>query len=136
MNLAPAELLHLLVHAALQPSWRRMRMDARRLPKKTPATMPASQYRFKKDKPIYDENAAYPDRVGRSGVCRSERSDLLLSIQFGYTLPWPTVFLVPVRVYWRAYRLAQSPLHGAGDHSSAPVERYAVSAILFCLNPS
>src|SRR6478672_7952425 len=129
MNSAPAELLHLLVHAALQPSWRRMRMDARRLPKKTPATMPASEYSFKKDKPFFEENAALPDRIGRGGVCRLERSDLLLSIQFGYTLPWPTVFLVPVRVYWRTCRLGAIPFARDQALSSAPVQRYAAPAI-------
>jgi hypothetical protein len=60
-------------------------------PKKTPATMPASEYSFKKDKPIFEENAALSDRIGRSGVCGSERSDLLLSMQFGYILPWSAV---------------------------------------------
>jgi hypothetical protein len=53
------------------------------MPKKTPGTMPASEYSFKKDKPIFEENAALSDGVGRSGVRGSQRSDLLMSMQFG-----------------------------------------------------
>jgi len=75
-----------------------LRASAWQPPKKTPATMPASEYSFKKDKPFFEENAALPERIGRGGVCRSERLDLLLSIQFGFTLSWPTVFLVSVHV--------------------------------------
>jgi hypothetical protein len=78
--------------------WQARRNSAWRLPKKTPATMPASEISFKKYKPFFEENAALPDRIGRSGVCKSEQSGLLLSIQFGYTLSWPTVFLVSVHI--------------------------------------
>jgi hypothetical protein len=60
--------------------------------------MPASEFSFKKYKPFFEENAALPDMIGRSGVCTSEQSGFLLSIQFGYTLSWPTVFLVSVRI--------------------------------------
>jgi hypothetical protein len=42
MNSAPAELLHLLVYAALQPFLGYARLQ--REPKKTPATMPASEF--------------------------------------------------------------------------------------------
>jgi len=78
--------------------WHTWRASAWRLPKKTPATMPASEISFKKYKPFFEENAALPDRVGLGGVCKSEQSGFLLSIQFGYTLSWPTVFLVPVHI--------------------------------------
>jgi len=98
MNSAPAELLHLLVHAALQPSLACPAQQRVAKPKKTPATMPALERRFKKYQAFFEENAALPDRIGRSGVCKSAQSGLLLSIQFGYTLSWPTVFLVPVHI--------------------------------------
>jgi hypothetical protein len=80
---------------------RAWRESAWRLPKKTPATMPASEIRCKKYQPFFEENAALPDRVGLGGVCESEQSGVLLSIQFGYTLSWPTVFLVPVHIEQR-----------------------------------
>jgi hypothetical protein len=62
---------------------RRARLTAQQTPKKTPDTMPASEHSLKKDKPIFEENAALPDSGGRSGVRGSQRSDLLMSMQFG-----------------------------------------------------
>jgi len=71
MNSAPAELLHLLVHAALQPS---QAASAAKLRsgglKKTPASMPASVYAYERNKPFFEENAALPDAIGRGSVNR------------------------------------------------------------------
>jgi hypothetical protein len=94
--------------------WHGRRNTARRLPKKTPATMPASEITFEKYLAFFEENAALPDKIGRSGVCISEQSGLLLSIQFGYTLSWPTVFQVPVHIDSHSSRL-RHPACFAGE---------------------
>jgi hypothetical protein len=73
MNSAPAELLHLLVYAALQPS-----LATPHLQKicegsqKTPAIMPASEYCFRKAKPFFEEKAALPDKTRCSGLNRQD----------------------------------------------------------------
>jgi hypothetical protein len=85
MNSAPAELLHLLVYAALQPSfgYAFWQLSCRRKPKKTPATMPASEYCVIKNKLFFEENATLPEKLGVSGENSSDRFGLLLSIKFG-----------------------------------------------------
>jgi hypothetical protein len=84
MNSAPAELLHLLGHAALQPLWLPLnRSKAAAVAKKPPATTPASEYCFKKTKPFFEEKAALPDKIGCSGSNRSDRFSRLLFIKFG-----------------------------------------------------
>jgi len=56
MNSAPAELLHLLVYAALQPLLAFARIACcQRSPKKTPAALPASEYFFTKTKAFFEE---------------------------------------------------------------------------------
>jgi hypothetical protein len=52
-------------------------------PKKTPATMPASEYCVKPNKPFFEETAALPEKPGVSGENRSDRFVRLLSIKFG-----------------------------------------------------
>ncbi|AMO97331.1 hypothetical protein CFter6_4750 [Collimonas fungivorans] len=79
MNSAPAELLHPLIDAALQPllvkglfpasgpgKGIRITCRLRSLAKKTPAAMPASEFCYK-TVGFSKENAAKPDRIGVSG---------------------------------------------------------------------
>jgi hypothetical protein len=74
MNLAPAELLHLLVDAALQPYLAhgagRLPPCQRPRPKKTPATKPALESCFRTGAPNFEEKAAVLDKVELSGANR------------------------------------------------------------------
>jgi hypothetical protein len=62
MNSAPAELLHPLTYAALQPTGDTLLLkNYERSPKKTPAITPASEFCLEKNKPFFKEKAASPD---------------------------------------------------------------------------
>ncbi|MBS0307871.1 MAG: hypothetical protein JSS58_02765 [Proteobacteria bacterium] len=90
MNSAPAELLHPLIDAALQPIWtsssrprqEKPRSDAARQSKKNAGIMPASEFSFRKAIRNAKEKTAFPDPVGESGFVSGDRFGLLLSINF------------------------------------------------------
>jgi len=81
MNSAPAELLHPLTYAALQPSLATLSTHNAGSAKKTPAIKPALEYCRKKTNAFSKENAASPESVRGSGANRQDRFGLLLSIQ-------------------------------------------------------
>jgi len=82
MNSAPAELLHPLTYAALQPKLARRGAlpGSRDRQKKTPAVRPTSEHCVKKNKPFFKEKAAFPDCIGFSGFVRRDRVGRLLFI--------------------------------------------------------
>jgi hypothetical protein len=72
MNSAPAELLHSLTNAALQPcfGYAGILLTPRPSPKKTPAITPAQEYCFNITKPFFKEKTAFSDKIGIAGENR------------------------------------------------------------------
>ena len=64
MNSAPAELLHLLVHAALQPSLAvYLQRTAQTAKKNAGNYSPALEYCFRNAKPFFEEKDTLPDGI-------------------------------------------------------------------------
>ena len=102
MNSAPAELLHPLNDAALQPYWlRRQREYAMSVAKKNAGYYAGAGILAIETKSFFNEKAALPDSVGVSGKNRKDRFGLLLSIKFDYSLSVLAVLYLPSATAYR-----------------------------------
>jgi hypothetical protein len=70
MNSAPAELLHPLNYAALQPYWLRQRYEPLAIAKKNASCYAGVGILFRKDQTFFKKKAALPNNVGIRGTNR------------------------------------------------------------------